>query len=185
MKKIIILASGSGSNTKNIIEYFKNMPSIEISMVISNKRNAGVFEKIEKYKIPTLYINNESYKKNHLLVLLENIKPDLIILAGFLLKIPISIINSFKKKIINIHPSLLPLYGGKGMYGSKIHQLVKKNEDKFSGITIHFVNDEYDKGLIIFQKKIKLNISDSVEIISKKVQELEHYHYPRVIENLL
>ena len=94
-------------------------------------------------------------------------------------------INKLKKKIINIHPSLLPLYGGKGMYGSKIHQLVKKNEDKFSGITIHFVNDEYDKGLIIFQKKIKLNISDSVEIISKKVQKLEHYHYPRVIENLL
>tara|TARA_B100001057_G_scaffold336223_1_gene336996 strand:- start:467 stop:1024 length:558 start_codon:yes stop_codon:yes gene_type:complete len=185
MKKIIILASGSGSNTKNIIEYFENRPSIEISMVISNKRNAGVFKKVEKYKIPTIYIDKEFYKKNYLFILLENIQPDLIILAGFLLKIPISIINSFKKKIINIHPSILPLYGGKGMYGTKIHHLVKKNKDKFSGITIHFVNDEYDKGLIIFQKKVKLKKSDSVEIISKKVQELEHYYYPREIENLL
>ncbi len=185
MKKIVILASGSGSNTKNLIEYFKNNPSIQISMIISNKRNAGVFDKVQKFKIPSLWINNETYNNNYLLVLLKSIQPDLIVLAGFLLKIPITIIESFEKKIINIHPSILPLYGGKGMYGFKIHELVKKNRDKFSGITIHFVNNEYDKGLIIFQEKVKIENSDSIEMISKKVQKLEHYHYPRVIENLL
>ena len=185
MKKIVILASGSGSNTKNLLEYFKNKPSIQISMIISNKRNAGVFDKVQKFKIPSLWINKKTYNNNYLLVLLKSIKPDLIVLAGFLLKIPITIIESFENKIINIHPSILPLYGGKGMYGFKIHELVKKNRDKFSGITIHFVNNEYDKGLIIFQEKVKIENSDSIEMISKKVQKLEHYHYPRVIENLL
>ena len=176
MKKIIILASGSGTNTKNIIEYFKNIPSIEISMVISNKRNAGVFEKVEKYKIPTLYINKESYKKNHLLVLLENIKPDLIILAGFLLKIPISIINSFKKKIINIHPSLLPKFKGLNTF-----EKVLKNNERKTGCTVHYVDEKIDNGKIILQKSFFINKDDNIKILKNKTQRLEYLAFSEAI----
>tara|TARA_B110000263_G_scaffold232752_1_gene229048 strand:+ start:128 stop:685 length:558 start_codon:yes stop_codon:yes gene_type:complete len=185
MKKVIILASGSGTNAQNIIEYFSSNNNITISLVISNNRNAGVFNRISKFKIPSFWLNREAFDNKYLNILFSQEKPDLIVLAGFLWKIPNSLIKEFRNKIINIHPALLPLYGGKGMYGKNIHEIVKKNGDKFTGITIHYVNEEYDKGLILFQEKTSIDSLDSVDDIVVKIQILEHFHYPRIIEKLL
>lgn len=185
MKKIVILASGNGSNAESIIRYFKPKKKIKISYIISNKTDAYVLDRAKKHNIPHLVIKNKRFNENKTFDFFKEIKPDLIVLAGFLIKIPINIINNFSNKIVNIHPSLLPLHGGKGMYGMKVHESVKKYNDCVSGITIHYVNENYDEGEIIFQKKIKINKSDSVKIISEKVKIIEHKFYPKVIESLL
>tara|TARA_B100000963_G_scaffold148278_3_gene129293 strand:+ start:152470 stop:153030 length:561 start_codon:yes stop_codon:yes gene_type:complete len=185
MKKIVILASGNGSNAESIIRYFKLQKKIKISCIISNNKDAYVLDRAKKHNIPHFVIQNNRFDENKTYDFFKGIKPDLIVLAGFLIKIPVNIINNFCNKIVNIHPSLLPLHGGKGMYGLKVHESVKKNNDSVSGITIHYVNENYDEGEIIFQKKIKINSADTVKIISDKIKIIEHKYYPKVIESLL
>ena len=152
MKKVLILASGNGSNAENISKFLKKTDSKNEIKVLCNVEEAGVFEKMKKIKIPCILIQIS----NNLSLLSEciNYQPDLIILAGYLKKIPTELIDLFKKRIINIHPSLLPKYGGKGMYGDNVHNQVLINNETESGITIHYVNEKYDKGEIIFQKKL-------------------------------
>ena len=186
MKSIVLLASGSGSNVENIARYFEDHPAIAIEAVFTNKRDAFVLDRCKKLNISALYFNRSAFNPSgYLLKLLKCMNPDLIVLAGFLWKIPSELVRAFEGRIINIHPALLPKYGGKGMYGMKVHEEVKANADNESGITIHYVNEYYDEGGIIFQASVQLEESDSPEDIAKKVHELEYQHYPRVIEELL
>jgi len=185
-KNIVLLASGSGSNVENIVRYFQDRPEVAISVVLTNKKDAKVLERCDYLKISGLYFNRTSfYDSNCILELLKVFDPDLIVLAGFLWKIPEKIIRAFPDRIINIHPALLPKYGGKGMYGNKIHQAVKKNGDTETGITIHYVNENYDEGAIIHQARTLISEKDDVENIAQKIHELEYAHFPKVIENLL
>jgi len=187
MKRIVLFASGSGSNVENIIRYFHGQPnSVTVAAVFTNKSDAKVLERCNHLNINGLYFNrNAFYKTDCMLHIVEALKPDLIILAGFLWKIPENFVQSFPDKIINIHPALLPKYGGKGMYGKHVHQAVKNNGETETGITIHYVNENYDEGAIILQAKTALSPKDSVDAIAKKVHELEYEHFPRVIEKLL
>lgn len=183
-KKLILFASGNGSNVENIIKYFKNNPSIKIVLIAGNNKNAFVFERAKSHNIQTLIVDKLFFKKEFI----NNIKKynaDLIILAGFLWKVPGYLIKKFPDKIINIHPALLPKYGGKGMYGNNVHNAVLKNKEKTTGITIHLVNREYDKGEIIFQAETKVDSFDDVQSLIKKVQVLEKKYFPRVIEEYL
>ena len=183
--KILILASGNGSNAENIINYFRDK-FYEIEWcIITNNNRAGVIEKSKKLNVPFLILNKDQFNSESALIKIEKFNPSLIILAGFLLKIPTSIINYFQNKIINIHPALLPNYGGKGMYGINVHKAVKMNNEKKSGITIHYVDDSYDTGKIIFQKEVEISELDSVEEISNKVHNLELEHFPKVIDLIL
>jgi len=185
MKKIAILASGNGSNAENIIRHFQNHINIKIVLVGSNNNKAKVLKRVKKYNIPTFVFSKEDLNSTRLLTELNKKKVNFIVLAGFLLKIPLHILKKYKKKIINIHPSLLPLYGGKGMYGTRVHEKVVENKEKETGITIHLVNDEYDAGKIIFQAKCPLATSTTVKRLAKKVHELEMKFYPKIIENIL
>ena len=181
----MIFASGNGSNAENIIRYFtKTNHNIQFK-VITNNENAGVVNRCENLNIQYLVFKKKDFENTKVLKFLEKIKPDLIILAGFLLKIPINIINKFEKKIINIHPSLLPKYGGKGMYGINVHKKVIENKEKESGISIHYVNCNYDEGDIIFQKNIDINYPSDPEKLSKKIHKLEMEYFPKTIEKLL
>ena len=185
-KNIAIFASGSGSNAKKIIEHFKNIPTIEVVLVVSNKPKAGVLNIAKSYDIECCTINRDFfYNSLGICQKLNEYQVDLIALAGFLWLIPPYLITAYPQKIINIHPSLLPKYGGKGMYGMHVHRAVKEAKEKQSGMTIHFVNEKYDDGNILFQKARSINSEDSSESIAKKVLELEHYYYPRVLERLL
>ena len=185
IKNIVIFASGSGSNAIKIYEYFHKNQSVKIGALYCNKRSASVIQKFQNTEIKTIVFKKNNLEDGSVLKTLLNLNPSLIILAGFLLKMPAEIINSFKNRIINIHPALLPSYGGKGMYGMNIHGSVVENNEPFSGLTIHYVNKDYDKGAIIFQKKVELSENESAETLSKKVLKLEHLHYPRIIEKLL
>jgi len=186
MKEIILFASGSGSNVENIAKSFENHGSLRISCVLTNKRDAPVLERCKRLGLPALYFNRSAFSRSDVVVtLLRALDPDLIVLAGFLWKIPESMVTAFPKKIINIHPALLPRYGGKGMYGSNVHQAVKQNKDKETGITIHYVNEHYDEGAIIFQAKTVLSKADTAETIAQKVHSLEYEHFPKVIEKLI
>jgi len=185
MKKICILASGDGSNTENIIKYFKDNENIKIAIVASNKLHARVLNRAKKHNIESFYFTQAQLTSGLLLEKLLSIRVDFIVLSGFLLKIPQLIISEFHNKIINIHPSLLPLYGGKGMYGIHVHRAVSESNDTLSGITIHFVNKNYDEGKIIFQAKCEIKSTDSVKDIIKKVRSLEHKFYPRIIKNII
>ena len=184
-KKIIIFASGDGTNAEQIIKYFKKNKSINVQYILTNKYDAGVLERAKKHEIPAFFYNNEAFEKKIVFELLISVKPDLIVLAGFIRKIPDIIISKFPNKIINIHPALLPSHGGKGMYGNEVHKSVIKSNDSTTGITIHFVNSDYDKGKIILQKSIKVDSKDTPNSLSKRVQKLEHKYYPLVIEKLL
>lgn len=184
LKKIAIFASGSGSSAENIILSFKNNPQFEISKTYCNNPNALVLDKIKKHNIDSLVFSSEELNNDLVLQDLIKISPDLIVLAGFLKKIPQNIINSFKNKIINIHPSLLPKYGGKGMFGLKVHESVIKNNESETGFTIHYVNDEYDQGDIIFQKRLKVDTIKTEEL-AKKVLIQEHKYYPEIIKKIL
>ncbi|MEO9894131.1 phosphoribosylglycinamide formyltransferase [Aurantibacter sp.] len=187
MKKIVLFASGSGSNVENIVRYFQeNNSSVIASVVLTNKSDAKVIDRCNRLNISCLYFNkNAFYKTNVIRDLLINTKPDLIILAGFLWKMPENIIQDFPTKIINIHPALLPKYGGKGMYGNNVHKAVKENNEPETGITIHYVNENYDEGAIIFQAKTPVFENDSVAEIAVKVHKLEYEHFPRTIKKLL
>lgn len=186
MKRIVLFASGSGSNVENISQYFTNNAKVTIAIVLTNKSDAKVLERCNRLNISALYFNKTAfYETNCILDLLKDCNPDLIILAGFLLKIPEKIVKSFPNKIVNIHPALLPKYGGKGMYGMHVHNAVKANNEEETGITIHFVNENYDEGAIIKQVKVKISTKDSAEDIAKKVHELEYEHFPKVIDELL
>tara|TARA_Y100000385_G_scaffold139896_1_gene145339 strand:- start:298 stop:879 length:582 start_codon:yes stop_codon:yes gene_type:complete len=184
-KNIVVFASGSGSNAVKIYEYFSGLNNVNIASLYCNNPNAKVLERFKSFNIDTVLFSKDDLKSNIILNSLKNVNPDLIVLAGFLLKIPKDITNFFKNKIINIHPALLPLYGGKGMYGENIHKAVIKNKDKMSGLTIHYVNDKYDDGTIIFQKTIRLEPCETPLSLSKKILDQEHINYPVEIEKLL
>ncbi len=186
MKNIALLASGAGSNVRNIAHYFANKPEVRISLVITNNPNAGVIEKCKNLDIPLIYLSKAGFlNENTLLNTLNGFSIDLIVLAGFLLKIPDTLVQAFPNKIVNIHPALLPKFGGKGMYGMHVHRAVKEAGETDSGITIHYVNEHYDQGGVIFQAKTALNKQDTPEDIAKKVQALEALHFPATIEKLL
>ncbi|MEN8186553.1 MAG: phosphoribosylglycinamide formyltransferase [Bacteroidota bacterium] len=184
MNRIIILASGSGTNAENIIKYFKNSKDIEVTNVLSNNKNAGVLERAKRLKVSSKVFSKKELNSDEFLHFLKK-EADFIILAGFLLKLPERIVQEFPDKIINIHPALLPKYGGKGMYGMYVHEAVVKNNEKESGITIHYVNENYDDGAIIFQKSVSLTEEDTPEDVAAKIHILEQENFPRVIENVL
>ena len=183
MKKVLILASGNGSNAENISKFLKKVDPKNEIRVLCNTQNAGVFKKMKNLQIPCTLI----HISNNLFLIKEctNYQPDLIILAGYLKKIPAELIVLFKKKIINIHPSLLPKYGGKGMYGDNVHNQILINNEKETGITIHYVNEKYDKGEVIFQKKVYLNKNENLSTIRTKIKSLEMKYFPIIIYQLL
>ena len=183
--KIALFASGSGSNAENIVRSFLNDSKFEFPVIISNKKEAFVHERAKELNIPSLTFSREDFVKGDpILNLLNEYKIDCIVLAGFLLKVPEVLINAFPDKIINIHPALLPNYGGKGMYGHHVHEAVKASGDTESGITIHYVNSNYDEGNIIFQAKCPVLPTDTADMIADKVHALEYEHFPKVIEDL-
>ncbi len=185
MKKIVVFASGSGTNAENIIRYFKSTGIASVVGVFTNKAEAQVIQRAEKYQVPTQVFSKNDLETGKVLQKINAIQPDLIVLAGFLLKFPESIVVSYPDKIINIHPALLPKYGGKGMYGMHVHQAVVENKESKTGITIHYVNENYDEGNIIFQKEVTVLVSDTPEVVAAKIHELEQDHFPAVIEKLL
>jgi len=185
MKKIVIFASGSGTNAENIALHFNKSQLAEVVCIFSNSENAKVLERAKKHNIPSEVFSKEDFFGDKVLQKLNSIQPDLIILAGFLLKFPQNIIQSFPDKIINIHPALLPKFGGKGMYGMNVHRAVLENKEVETGITIHFVNENYDEGSIIFQKSVPLSITETPESVAAKVHELEQRYFPEVIEKLI
>ena len=185
MIKIVIFASGSGTNAENIIRYFQATKSASVEAVFTNKADAQVIQRAEKYQVPSQVFTKNDLETGKVLQKINTIQPDLIVLAGFLLKFPVSIVAEYPNKIINIHPALLPKYGGKGMYGMHVHRAVVENKESKTGITIHYVNENYDEGNIIFQKEVTVLISDTPEVVAAKIHELEQDHFPVVIEKLL
>lgn len=185
MQHIVIFASGTGSNAENIIRYFKNNATKSVVAVFSNHSDAKVVEKAKNLSVETVVFTKEELSNGVVLSKLQAFQPDLIVLAGFLWMFPTSIIHHFPNKIINIHPALLPKYGGKGMYGNHVHQAVLKNQETETGITIHFVNEQYDEGKIIFQKAVSVTDCITFEDIAQKVHQLEQEYFPKVIEQLL
>lgn len=182
--KLAIFASGSGTNAEEIMKYFKAHERIEVAALLSNNAEAYALQRAANYNVPVKVFNRDQFKNSHEVIdwLLEHGVTH-IVLAGFLWLAPTYLIDAYPGKIINIHPALLPKYGGKGMYGMKVHEEVKRNLDSESGITIHEVNDKYDEGKIIFQAKCKIDTEDAPEQIATKVHQLEYQHYPTVIEN--
>lgn len=186
MKRIAIFASGTGSNAQKILSHFKTSNKIDVALIVSNKTNAGVLNFAKEYSVPTLIIDREKFLKGDGYVPeLQTAKIDWIILAGFLWKIPVSLLNHWEKRIINIHPALLPKYGGKGMYGEAVHRAVLAANEKESGITIHYVDEQYDHGATIFQATCSVLSTDLVENLAEKIHALEHLHYPVVIEKVI
>ena len=186
MKRIVIFASGSGSNAENLIRFFQNNDTISVIQVLTNNPHAKVLERCKQLKISALSFNRIAfYNTNDMLNILKTARPDVIILAGFLWKFPEFILNEFPYKVINIHPALLPKYGGKGMYGMHVHNAVVTNKETETGITIHYVNENYDEGTIIFQEKCSVLPMDSAEDVAAKIHELEMAYFPKVVEKLL
>jgi len=183
--KIALFASGSGSNAENIIRYFSTSNKLIFPLILSNKAEAFIHERAKLLQIPSFTFSREEFAQSDVVVdFLKQHNIDAIVLAGFLLKIPQNIINAFPNKIINIHPALLPKYGGKGMYGHHVHQAVADAGEKESGITIHYVNSNYDEGNIIFQTKCPVLPTDTADTIAQKVHELEYNYYPKIIQKL-
>jgi len=186
MKRIVIFASGSGTNAEAIARYFENRSDIQISLILSNRKDAYVLERAKKLNIPSLcFSRDDLYETDHVLSRLKAEDPALIILAGFLWLLPENIIHNFPNRIINIHPALLPKYGGKGMYGAKVHEAVLAAGEKESGITIHYVNEKYDEGDIIFQAHCPVLAGDTPITLAQRIHTLEHRHYPEVIGKLI
>jgi len=186
MKNIAIFASGGGSNAQKIMEHFENCSFAQVSLIISNKSKAGVLEKALIRNLPTLVLNREEfYKTENILKKLNTYNIDFVVLAGFLWLVPTYLVKAYKGRIVNIHPALLPKYGGKGMYGMNVHRAVHAAKEEETGPTIHFVNEHYDEGGIIFQAKCSIQPTDSPENIAKKVLALEHKYYPQVIEKVI
>lgn len=185
MIKIALFASGTGSNVQNIIEHLKNHKEIEVHCVLSNNSNSGALEHAKKNTIRTSVFDKKTLTNGIVTSFLLENQIQFIVLAGFLLKIPTTLISEFKNRIINLHPSLLPKYGGKGMYGHHVHQAVIDNVESASGITIHLVNEKYDEGRILKQFKVNLNKDETPSSLSKKIQVLEHNHFPQVVEEYI
>ena len=185
MKRIALLASGSGSNAENIVLYFSKSKEVEFPLILSNKEGAYVHERAKKLNIPSFTVNKSGFENGEALRLLKENRIDFVILAGFLLKVPENILNAYPNKTINIHPALLPKYGGKGMYGSHVHEAVVAHKEIESGITIHYVNENYDEGQIIFQAKCPVLPTDSADDVAEKVHALEYKHFPEVIAQVV
>ncbi|MDD5152368.1 MAG: phosphoribosylglycinamide formyltransferase [Flavobacterium sp.] len=185
MKKIIVFASGSGTNAENIIKYFAKTKIAKVVSVFTNNAAAKVIERAKNHQIPTEIFSKSELLESNLLQKIQEIDPDMIVLAGFLLKFPDHIIEKYPNKIINIHPALLPNYGGKGMYGMHIHRAIVNNKEKETGISIHYVNEHYDEGGIIFQKNVALTDDDTPETVAEKIHELEQKYFPEIISRLL
>ena len=181
MIRIALFASGSGSNVENIIRHFSNSRELEFPLVISNRSEAYVHERVKKFMIPSYFFKKDDFENGRVLKFLQERNIDLIVLAGFLLKVPVNILKAYPDRIINIHPALLPKFGGKGMYGSYVHEAVVASGEKETGITIHFVNEYYDEGRIIFQAKCPVLHDDSPDDVATKVHALEYEHFPRVV----
>ena len=184
MKNIVLFASGNGSNAEEIIKFFKNSEYGKVVGVFSNKPDAKVLDRAKNHDIPSVVFNKAELNEGFVLEQLRQFQPDLIVLAGFLLKFPESILKEYSK-VINIHPALLPKYGGKGMYGMNVHQAVLDNKEKETGITIHYVNEHYDEGEFIFQKSVNIEDCKTAEEIANKIHELEHQYFPKVISQVL
>ena len=186
MKNIAIFASGSGTNAENIIKYFSNKKSAKVSLVLSNKREALVLKRATAHNVRAVFFErDEFYDSDIVLNYLLSEKIDFVVLAGFLWLVPENILKRYEGRIINIHPALLPSYGGKGMYGERVHKAVIDNRETESGITIHYVNQRYDEGDIIFQAKCRVDPSDTPDSLANRVHALEYKYYPRIIEDLI
>lgn len=186
MKRIIIFASGSGTNAENLIKFFHNRETGSVIQILTNNPRAKVLERAKNLNVSALSFNKIAFSRsNDVLNILKASQPDLIVLAGFLWKFPDFILKEFSNKVINIHPALLPKYGGKGMYGSFVHEAVVANKETETGITIHYVNEHYDEGAIIFQAKCIVDPKDSADDVAAKIHKLEMEHFPRVVEELL
>lgn len=186
MINIAIFASGSGSNAENIINYFKGRKGISIKLIISNKEDAYVHQRAEKLGVESLTFSKNRFENTcEVLDCLKENEIDFIVLAGFLLKVPQNIIDTYSLKIVNIHPALLPKFGGKGMYGDNVHKAVVAAEESESGITIHYINENYDEGNVIFQAKCDVLPSDTYADVAEKVHQLEYLHFPTVIDKVL
>ena len=186
MKKLAIFGSGTGGNAENICNYFKKSPDIEVVFICTNNKTAFIVSRAEKLNIPIVYTTKDGLTNfSTLQKTLQDYSVDYIVLAGFLLRLPFEMVNSYPKRIINIHPSLLPKYGGKGMYGDNVHRAVLENKESESGITIHFVNKNYDEGGVILQKKCDVSICETIESLEKKIHNLEFEYFPKTIEKIL
>ena len=185
LKHLVIFASGAGSNAKSIIDFFKQTNKARVALIVCNNPDAGVITIAENEKIPVLLISKKHFLENGYLPEIKNYDPDLIILAGFLWKIPEALIKAFPRKIVNIHPALLPGFGGKGMYGMAVHEAVIKARENQSGITIHFVDEFYDNGKIIFQATCPVHENDTAELLAQRIHALEYEYFPKVIEKLI
>jgi len=185
MKKIVLFASGNGTNAENIMNYFSQVVEVKVVAVFSNNEQAKVLERASKFEVPTIVFSKADLNFEVVLNKLLEIQPDLIVLAGFLWKFPTHIIAQFPNKVINIHPALLPSYGGKGMYGMHVHQAVLTDKEKETGITIHYVNEHFDEGEFIFQKAVNIEDCKTADEIAHKIHELEQQYFPEVILNIL
>jgi phosphoribosylglycinamide formyltransferase-1 len=185
-KRIAIFASGSGSNAQKIMEHFKKHTDAEVAIVLTNNPEAYVLQRADNFEIPThIFHKHEFYQTDDVVDLLKNLGINLVVLAGFLWLIPENVLKAFPKRIVNIHPALLPKYGGKGMYGDRVHKEVLANGDEESGISIHYVNEEFDSGEIIYQARFKIEKNDDLEMVKFKGQQLEHQYFPKIIEQVL
>jgi phosphoribosylglycinamide formyltransferase-1 len=186
MNKIAIFASGSGTNAQRITEYFNDKDNVEITLILSNNKDAFVMERAKKLNVPSIIFDRDDfYNSDKVFDILALREIDFIVLAGFLWFVPLNILKKFHNRIINIHPALLPKFGGKGMYGDKVHKAVIENKETETGISIHFVNEKYDEGKIIFQSKFNIEIEDTPDSIAQKIHQLEYEHFPRVIEEVV
>ena len=186
MKRIVIFASGSGTNAENLIEFFHNRDNASVIQILTNNPHAKVLDRAKKLGVSALSFNKIAFTKtDDVLNVLKSSQPDLIILAGFLWKIPESILDAFPNRIVNIHPALLPKYGGKGMYGKNVHEAVVANHETETGITIHYVNSHYDEGAIIFQAHCEVLNSDTADDVAAKIHLLEMQHFPIVINDII
>ena len=186
MKNIAVFGSGSGSNAEKICRFFSSSKRARVVLIGTNKKEAQITVRAKKLKVPLLVFSKEdlsAFTKLYDVLLKKQV--EYVVLAGFLLKIPTKMLNLYKNKIINIHPSLLPKYGGKGMFGNHVHSAVLKNKEVFSGITVHLVNENYDEGKILFQKKCSVDKSDDISSLSKKVSNLEHLYFPKIIKSFV
>lgn len=185
-KRIAIFASGSGSNAQKLMEHFKRNTEVEVALVLTNNPDAYVLQRADSFEIPShIFDKHEFYKTENVIDLLKNLDIDLIVLAGFLWLIPQNLLQEYPGRIINIHPAILPKFGGKGMYGDHVHKAVMAAGEPEGGITIHYVNENYDEGEYIYQAKYRIDKSDNLEMVKFKGQQLEHLHYPRIVESII
>lgn len=186
MHRIAVFASGSGSNAQKIFEHFAGLPDMAVSLLLSNKSGAAVMQRAEKFNIPTYaFTRADLYENGRVEEVLRERRIDFIVLAGFLWLVPVNLVSAYPGRIVNIHPALLPKYGGKGMYGMNVHRAVKEANEPESGMTIHLVNEKYDEGNVLFQARTPVGSDDTPEDIAAKVLALEHRHYPEVIQTYI